>query len=56
MDLNGSGILKTPIGKDKFREENTVKIAWKHDISEIKAPKTPKPLRSLKSKKPTNED
>jgi hypothetical protein len=52
MDLNGSGILKTSIGKDKFREENTVKIAWKHAISEIKDPKTPKPLRSLKSNKP----
>jgi hypothetical protein len=44
--------LRHPLGRINFREENTVKIAWKHAISEIKAPKTPKPLRSLKSNKP----
>jgi len=51
MDLNGSGMFKTSMGKNKFREENIVKIAWKHAKSEIRDPKTPKPLRNFKSNK-----
>ena len=52
IDLKGSAMLTTSLGKDKFMEENIIKIAWKHAKSEIKDPITPKPLRSFKFNKP----
>jgi len=51
IDLNGSGILTTSFGKPRLREENTVKIAWKHAESEIRDPRIPKPLMKFKFNK-----